>query len=112
MKYLMITLISIAFQSAFAVEVNCTATDSNGFSTEINHDLNLNAHGPLDNIQGSDIASAFISSSNGHLVFNITDINTGVNLSTIGSPVEGKMVEALAQFGPSTWFKIQCNNNL
>ncbi len=112
MKYLMTLLALTICHGTFAVEIDCTATDSSGLNMEIVHDLNLNAHGPLDSVQGSNVASAFISSSNGHLVFNITDLETGVNLSTIGSPVEGKMVEALAQFSSSRWFKIQCKNKL
>ena len=112
MKHLMTLLALSICHVSFAVEIECTATDSSGLNMEIVHDLNLNAHGPLDSIQGSSVANAFISSSNGHVVFNITDLETGVNLSTIGSPVEGRMVEALAQFSSSRWFKIQCNNKL
>lgn len=62
MKHLMTLLALSICHVSFAVEIECTATDSSGLNMEIVHDLNLNAHGPLDSIQGSSVANAFISS--------------------------------------------------
>ena len=109
MKKLLIALFVSSVASA--VPVNCVITDGNGLEKTIVHDLNLNAHGPLDNITGSTIGSGFISSSNSHLVISLSDIRTGVTLSAYGSPVDGKSVLAQAIFGIDKWINVECKQD-
>lgn len=92
----------------FAVPVNCVITDSNGLNQTIVHDLNLNAHGPLDRINDSDVSTGFISSSNGHIVISLTNRDTGVTLATTGSPINGKEAQSQAIYSPDSWINVNC----
>lgn len=92
----------------FALPVSCTITDSNGLNETIVHDINLNAHGPLDRINNSEVATGFISSSNGHIVISLTNRETEVTLSTTGSPINGKEAQSQAIYAPDSWINVNC----
>ncbi len=85
-------ILSVFFTNiTFAYNVTCNIKSNDNNEININHNLSLQGHGPLNRFESENI-TGFITSANGYLVISVTNQDNGNTNNFYGNPQNGNAV--------------------